>query len=446
MLQTGIAASYVPSWGMVEALREVMQEMFDTRTQFGCQGSVKYHNGKVIVEDDGPGIKRSDLALGQSSKRGNDRLIGQFGEGLKLAALVAARNGRKFYIDTQEFSARALVTRSEELNCDVLTFDFATTRRRRPKHGTRITVECTGPEYRTAKKFFLDLDKGNLHTIYQTPDGNTILYPGGRIYINGVLAASFDNLIFSYSLYGVKTLQNRDRNMVSLHDLTAPIRTLLECAADPLVAKKYMQAVKNKDDAFELGFYLRPLLKDIWQRAFYQVFGTKACRSDAPMADLEARRAAFKPLGQVTWYLDDLMEYLGIPKSGDLVRELKPAAKKEIRLNKKESAVLQKAIEIVRDVWRDPGPVKVVKNLQLVAGQNVSDNAGVYDPSAKCIYLAKDLLKSLPETVGTLIHEALHKYSGARDCTREFETAWKELVVNLLDNQGYFQNKKKEAA
>ncbi|AOQ24630.1 hypothetical protein MTAT_19750 [Moorella thermoacetica] len=446
MLQTGISTSYVPSWGMVEALREVLQEMFDARTKFGCQGSVKYRSGQVIVQDDGPGIKRSDLALGQSSKRDNDRLIGQFGEGLKLAALVAARNGRKFYIDTQEFSARALVTRSDELNCDVLTFDFDTTRRRRPKSGTKITIECTNEEFKAAKKFFLDLDRQRLKPIYTKTDGDTVFYPGGKIYINGVLAAEFDNLLFSYSLYGVKTLQNRDRNMVNLYDLKDKIATLLEEANNSLVPKKYLHAVKARNDYFEMEFYVRPLLKEMWRREFFNVFGPKSCRSDVPMADLEARRAGFKPLSQVSWYFDYLMEYIGIPKSGDLIKEIKPAARKETRLNKRESAVLQKAIEIVRKAWRDPGPVKVVKNLQLVAGHNVVNNAGAYDPSTKCIYLAKELLQSLPDTVGTLIHETLHKYSGARDCTREFETAWKDLVVQFLDKHGYFQLSKREVA
>ncbi len=52
--------------------------------------------------------------------------------------------------------------------------------------------------------------------------------------------------------------------------------------------------------------------------------------------------------------------------------------------------------------------------------------------NGKEIRLCRSVLWDPAEALGTLVHEVLHKESGAPDCTRAFERAWERLAVKLL--------------
>ena len=52
---TSVSPEYVPSWGVKEALREVLQEAVDVRRRYGAKVRVGWSRGFVIVSDDGPG-------------------------------------------------------------------------------------------------------------------------------------------------------------------------------------------------------------------------------------------------------------------------------------------------------------------------------------------------------------------------------------------------------
>ena len=48
------------------------------------------------------------------------------------------------------------------------------------------------------------------------------------------------------------------------------------------------------------------------------------------------------------------------------------------------------------------------------------------------IYLRREILNDLRQTLHTLLHEAVHKYTGADDCTATFEKALTEVSVNII--------------
>lgn len=65
-------------------------------------GFIKYEkkSGRVTIVNPCAQISTEALELGHSSKRGNGKLTGCHGEGLKLAALVMIRSGYSLTIDT----------------------------------------------------------------------------------------------------------------------------------------------------------------------------------------------------------------------------------------------------------------------------------------------------------------------------------------------------------
>jgi hypothetical protein len=57
---------------------------------------------------------------------------------------------------------------------------------------------------------------------------------------------------------------------------------------------------------------------------------------------------------------------------------------------------------------------------------------GAYELRTDKIYLRREILSNLNQTLHTLLHEAVHKYTGADDCTAAFERALTEVSVNII--------------
>jgi hypothetical protein len=239
-IETAISTEYVPHWGIVEALREILQEAFDTRTKYNC--NIRFHRGKnkFIIEDDGLGISTIDLALGKSSKRDDDNLIGQFGEGLKLAMLVVARLGREMIVDTVGYRIKPEIIFSKALGCEVLAFNIRSISR---EVGTRFEIECTPEEVEQAKQYFKELRKEKMKQL-----DPVISLPGGKVFINGVLATEIPNLLFSYNFQGVgKEAQNRDRTVVDMQQLEKMMRNALEETQSKKVITYFLENAKEGD-------------------------------------------------------------------------------------------------------------------------------------------------------------------------------------------------------
>ncbi len=87
-----ISANYVSHWGIWEAAREILQNAMDAP-----QYNVSYTDGEMIVTNPGS-LNLKALLLGESDKAEGAR--GQYGEGLKLAMLIAAREKRTMRVWT----------------------------------------------------------------------------------------------------------------------------------------------------------------------------------------------------------------------------------------------------------------------------------------------------------------------------------------------------------
>lgn len=88
-IEMSLSAKYVSHWGWVQAFRELLQNALDCETFV-----IDYEPESktvVIFTADGS-IPRQSLLLGESGKTSGDT-IGHFGEGLKLAMLILAREG-----------------------------------------------------------------------------------------------------------------------------------------------------------------------------------------------------------------------------------------------------------------------------------------------------------------------------------------------------------------
>lgn len=90
-----INKNYVQNKGLPFALQELISNGLDAEIQYSAPFKMSYNVHKQILTltNSGVTLSRDALILGVGNKTQDDRLIGQHGEGLKLALLILAREG-----------------------------------------------------------------------------------------------------------------------------------------------------------------------------------------------------------------------------------------------------------------------------------------------------------------------------------------------------------------
>ena len=94
--ELSISADYVPEWGVVEATREFFQNSIDEQTRDGSNKMFFNYDSETQVMR--IGNKHSDLDIktllfGVTTKAKDSEMIGNHGEGYKIATVVFLRLG-----------------------------------------------------------------------------------------------------------------------------------------------------------------------------------------------------------------------------------------------------------------------------------------------------------------------------------------------------------------
>jgi len=127
--------NYVSDWGVVEAIREILQNAIDSE-KLGNEKEISYDEKTetLTVKNAGVSIDASTLILGNGTKSDNNELVGGFGEGFKLALLVLLRNNLKVriengqqlwtpkFVNSKKYKTELLTIISEKAEFDHLAF------------------------------------------------------------------------------------------------------------------------------------------------------------------------------------------------------------------------------------------------------------------------------------------------------------------------------------
>ena len=206
-----ITKNYVPNWGIWEVVREVLQNALDV-------GPLEYEQGTdMLMVMNAGSIGHGALLFGESCK-GNKGSRGQFGEGLKLAMLAAARLGRRMIVDTGTERWVPSFNYSEEFGAEVLHIDIEPW----AADSVMVAIETTGEEW--------------YHNYTAEPYGFLLNEEAGRVYVGGLFVCQLDNLKYAYNFCPDEIVLNRDRDIPSVFDVQyaatkylSPGR-LLDCA------------------------------------------------------------------------------------------------------------------------------------------------------------------------------------------------------------------------
>lgn len=212
--QVGLIGTYRHTWGAWESIREVVQNALDARDDLGHEMTIGRIDDIIHVDSAGADLDRRVWLMGATGKKAGESR-GQFGEGLKLAALAALRSGKTFTVHTQtETHLTSLEPFGWVEGADlVLTVQVI---KRKGKRREGVGVEITGitdEDWNIAKSRLLDLTPPERVTA--TDEGNILSGEAlrGQVFVRGIYVATED---LAYG-YDIKVEVDCDRKMVA-HD------------------------------------------------------------------------------------------------------------------------------------------------------------------------------------------------------------------------------------
>ena len=239
----------------------------------------------VRFVDDGVGFDVKNLTLLYSTKTEEEESSGQFGEGIKMMAAAALREGLEPEMESQTWRAKPIPkkvnlydTRNEKKQ-DVQQLSF------RVDHlsgesmiGSRTTF------HRPTENFVNELlqieDKvlalrENCRPVFVGSTGDIVNYESGGLFVKGVYVTE-KNTLFSYNLKDVET--NRDRNAVVSEGVEQKIAQIMKEISDKKIIKTMLQKSILEPEAIESFYYshLEAEHPSVWIEGFYDAFGEDA--------------------------------------------------------------------------------------------------------------------------------------------------------------------------
>lgn len=214
-IELSLSTNYVRDWHAGEALRELVQNTVDSHTlgyrmemyqSPGAKSTIHFRNHGVT-------LRRSHLLIGETTKADRDDQVGQFGEGLKLALLVLARENVPVTIRTGSERWVPRIQYSKTFKRDVLAIQI--TGGQPYINEVDIQVHGFGPKVFEAMR--------DICRHIRVPDykiGNSVLTDPaekGKIYCKGVLIKTESDAIYGYDLRNLRL--NRDRGLVDAASL-----------------------------------------------------------------------------------------------------------------------------------------------------------------------------------------------------------------------------------
>lgn len=440
-LDLSVDPRYVSGWGLWEALREFLQNGLDAHDQ-GFPLTVTRSPGQkqtIKIANEGTTLSRSTLLLGASGK-GDGASRGHFGEGYKLALLVAARyEGIAVQIRTADEMWTAEIGHSDAFGAQLLKVKI----RQQPTHVNRVEVQVHGvPDDIWQLVCERMIDVPGLPQTTLAP-GDAICLEGSKIlleercrgllFCRGIYVGKLPgDFRYGYDLAGL-TL-DRDRKMADPYSLQSKIANLFQAAVSSkaLRASTVFEIVKNNSsaEAQMLGNFFS------WGRAdqlaealageFETTFGKDTLPVESIGESIQAQQCGMESV-VVSRPMRVMIESVRgasaarLDKRGNDVKDRLSAKD----LTPSEMIVWLWAEDLVRKHSGVTIPTLSVVRFfsEKILGQCASDE----------IRISHKVLSSRRSTLATLVHEVAH-LCGADDGTVAHRDEMDRIYATIIDN------------
>lgn len=261
-----ISTSYVPNWGVVEAVREIFQNAVDNEIEnTENKMSWEYKDNNLTISNKTSKLSARSLLLGESSKRDNKDTIGQHGEGYKIAFMVLLRNDKK--ITVYNYGAKEVwevrLVKSKRYCGELLTTVFVDKQavwKKIPNDDLSIVIEgITEDEFNDIVSKNLILQKLIIpenftsDRVFYGSKGNNILLSEserGNIYVKGLFVCNNDKLKYGYDFLPSVISLDRDRKLIDTFYLFWEASVLWQEAAasgKEELESRFLALYHNKD-------------------------------------------------------------------------------------------------------------------------------------------------------------------------------------------------------
>lgn len=249
-----ISPGYVSDWTWWQVFREFIQNGLDGKDQGFPLDITRNLNGTLVISNKGAILTPKDLLIGSTSKSdGNSR--GKFGEGFKLAMLVACRKqleeGRKdcpIKIKTGNMIWHPKLIKSQKYDSEILRIEE--TLGKDDGYLSVYIYNVSDEMWTTIQDNILTLSSP--HKI-KTERGDILLSEKyrGKLYLKDIFVSKLEeDCLYGYNLHNLKI--DRDRKLADPYQLKREIAYTLNAAiCDGMSADLIYKAFIDQNKKFE---------------------------------------------------------------------------------------------------------------------------------------------------------------------------------------------------
>lgn len=400
-----LGESYVPEWGAWEVGREMICNAADADPSYKM--TVENSDCIRLETETVPTIHELTI-LGLSQSRDSREKVGQFGEGFKLATLVALRSGG----DVQVYVPEGFITFTLEKVSDspVRVLHANLDRRTKGKKGCKIVVSMEGIAEAVRGKFvssdvtWIEKDKVS----------------DAKVFSKGVFITELKNInsVFDWNLNNLRI--NRDRGVVGGFDVKWEVMKILVETVDRFVWDNiflYKGTLENQalTNVLHVSESVQHTAQESWKRTFGEG-SVVASKSD--LTNQIAVRKGYNVIGY-----DIEADRFGLPTANKVVKVTDTFDEVEA-----PQRILDEVNEAL-DLLEVPATVKFFKyNGDGTVGRAIFENGQLL------VWLSDSLCRAgaRAERLSALAHEVAHATSQEGDGSVGFEYTLDAMVGKLL--------------
>lgn len=213
--ELSLSRDYVSSWGLVESVRELIQNAID-------QGDyeVYFDNNDLHIKNYNGIISVDTLILGNTSKLYDNSKIGQFGEGYKLAMLVLTRMGFDVILHNGPVDWIPCFKVSDTFGCEVLCIDCV--ENKNCNNVEFVISGMTNSQVAEIVDSFPLLFENTLpYNVVETEFGSIIIDPAlkGKFFVQSLPIFEDNSFKYAYNFNADVVKLDRDRKSVNIYEL-----------------------------------------------------------------------------------------------------------------------------------------------------------------------------------------------------------------------------------
>lgn len=437
---------------------------------------------RIKVSDDGIGYDSKSLGLFASVK-GHEKSSGKWGEGLKMIATSALRNGMTMELRSRNWMAIPFFTdetlnpgKTNEESVERLNFLVRTETKEKgeylkdddnpvdDRYGFDKKAEMSSTTFVNPTKELIKQFRNIGKNILIFSDNNPMVsldkvdvlsMVGGNLYIKNILIPGDHQLRYTYHLKDFD-IETRDRDAIKKESMQRKIRSVLENVDNEQFIKIFLMEAerfaKNPGDKNFLEFetfYNIPTKTeqaDLWIRVFQEYFGDNSCvRKVSDQNYEEVSKAQHVGLDTIT-LPDSIANALSRieGRDGKKIPTYKEALNEAIenaipvpedRLTQEEKSIIQQLYKYNEVIKLNPVSKNEIKKIKVFkydseyTGKRAAGFAGYGNEVNICLDTLKEGLEC---STDVFFHEVGHAETGADDPAPEFRDFQTRLLAGIV--------------